>query len=409
MADLNDAEIVIVGGGTIGCAIAHSLAQQGKTDILLIEKEDALVSVTSSQAAGLVGQVRATVDRIKLAMWSVATFSKLQSEPEVNPNWRQVGSLSIAETDARINEFRRLKRLCDECGLQVELIDAAQAKRIWPGLRLDTAKAILWCPSDGYLQPYDLAMSYRHHARRMGVCFATGTAVEDIVVRNRRMAAVKTSKGTVRCETVINAAGAHAYHIAKLVGLELPIIPVRIINCITAPIDGVKPTLPVVRFPDSAVNMRPEVTGLLVGGSRQHTMSVDPRTYGLAKDAPAIQQDLDVLAELIEGITPFFPPIYKSGIRNQIMGWPTFTPDGKFVIGESSQVKGFIMAGGCNANGVAGSAGIGRYVVEAMLEKNPGHYVKSLSPDRFTETGWDWMTAQRMAEDIRRNYVALGR
>ena len=79
MADLNDAEIVIVGGGTIGCAIAYSLAKQGKTDILLIEKEDALVSVTSSQAAGLVGQVRATVDRIKLAMCSVATFSKLQS------------------------------------------------------------------------------------------------------------------------------------------------------------------------------------------------------------------------------------------------------------------------------------------------------------------------------------------
>ena len=67
------------------------------------------------------------------------------------------------------------------------------------------------------------------------------------------------------------------------------------------------------------------------------------------------------------------------------------------------------MAGGCNANGVAGSAGIGRHVVEAMLEKNPGHYVKSLSPDRFTKTGWDWMTAQRMAEDIRRNYVAIGR
>ena len=407
MADLKDAEIVIIGGGAIGVAIAYCLAKEGKTDVLLVEREDAIASVTSAQASGLVSQVRTPADRIKLAMASASIFSELQNQPDANPDWRQVGSLRLAETDARVDEFHRLKKVCDGVGLTVELIDAIEANRLWPGLQLGGVKAILWCPSDGYLQPYNLAMSYRHHAGAMGVRFAIGTAVEDIGVRNRRVATVKTSKGTVRCETVINAAGAHAYHIAKLVGLELPIVPVRIINFITAPIDGIKPTMPIVFFLDRAANMRPEVNGLLIGGSRQYTTSVDPCTYELAEDAPGIQQNLEVLTDLIEATAAYYPPVIEAGIRHQTAGWPTFTPDGSFVIGESSRVKGFVMAGGCNAHGIVGSVGLGRLVVEAMFETNPGDYVKSLSPDRFTESSWDWKTARRMAEDIRRNHTAI--
>ena len=121
------AEIVIIGGGAVGCGVAYSLAKAGKRDILLLEKEPSLAAVTTAQAAGLVGQVRSSVDRVRLAMWSVKTFSELQQDSDANPNWRQVGSLRIAESDARVAEFQRLKATGDEAGLEVALIDAAKS------------------------------------------------------------------------------------------------------------------------------------------------------------------------------------------------------------------------------------------------------------------------------------------
>jgi glycine/D-amino acid oxidase-like deaminating enzyme len=165
MAELADAEIVIVGGGAIGCAVAFRLAEAGRTDVLLIEKEPALASVTTAQAAGLVGQVRSSPDRVRLAMDSVATFAGLERGPGPTPSWRQVGSLRIALTDARVEEFRRVIASCRGAGLEVELLDHAAAEARWPGLVAAPAKAILWCPSDGYLQPYDLAMAYQARAR----------------------------------------------------------------------------------------------------------------------------------------------------------------------------------------------------------------------------------------------------
>ena len=130
----DQAEIVIVGGGAIGCGVAYQLAMAGKRDVLLLEKEAALASVTTAQAAGLVGQVRSSVDRVRLAMWSVETFGALQEEDEASPSWRQVGSLRIAESDDRAEEFRRLLGTCEAAGLEVELIDAAEAARRWPGM-----------------------------------------------------------------------------------------------------------------------------------------------------------------------------------------------------------------------------------------------------------------------------------
>jgi glycine/D-amino acid oxidase-like deaminating enzyme len=154
MATLGDAEIVIIGGGAIGCAIAYRLAEAGKTDVLLVEKNAALASATTAQAAGLVGQVRSAEDRVRLAMDSVATVSRLQRHEGATPSWRQVGSLRIALSDARADEFRRLLAIARRAGLEAELLDQAAAAARWPGRITSEVKAVLWCPSDGYLQPY---------------------------------------------------------------------------------------------------------------------------------------------------------------------------------------------------------------------------------------------------------------
>src|SRR5579872_581908 len=113
MNKIDSAEIIIVGGGAVGCGVAYALAQAGKPDVLVIERASELGQATTSQGAGLCGQVRDSADRVRLAMHSVATFRKLQADPEVKPDWNEAGSLRIALSEARAEEFRRLKKAAD--------------------------------------------------------------------------------------------------------------------------------------------------------------------------------------------------------------------------------------------------------------------------------------------------------
>lgn len=398
----------MIGGGAVGCAVAYSLARAGKTDVLLVEKEPTVAAVTTPQAAGLVGQVRNTVERTKLAMWSVETFSQLQRDEKANPGWRQVGSLRVALTDERVAEFKRMKAVADESGLEADFIDNAAARQKWPAMNFDRAKAVIWCPSDGYLQPSDLTMSYVAHARRLGARFQTKTAVEKVLVRDGRVTGVETSQGRIDCEMVVNAAGSHAYHIAKSVGLELPIVPVRHEYFVTVHAPGLEPTLPVIRIPDSTLYLRAEINSLLCGGWEPKAMSTPPQSFALAESPPPIAPDWDWLGWFAEQLAPEFPQVEDLGVRSVFKGWPTFTPDGRFIVGPSSRVKGFVMAGGCNAHGVSGSAGIGRHVVESILEADPSPYVKSLSPDRFNGQTVDWEASRRQAQHIYETYYHVG-
>lgn len=406
--ELQQAEIVVIGGGAVGCAVAYSLAKAGKTDVLLVEKEPTMAAVTTPQAAGLVGQVRNSVERTKLAMWSVATFSELQRDDKVTPGWRQVGSLRIALCQERVEEFQRMKVVADEAGLECDFIDNRAAHEKWPMMNFDRVLAVLWCPTDGYLQPSDLTMSYVAQARRLGVRFQTKTAVTNVVLKGGRVCGVETDSGPIDCEMVINAAGAHAAHVAQSVGLELPILPVRHEYFITVHADGLEPSLPVLRIPDSTLYLRAEINSLLCGGWEPAAMSTEPSRFTLATSPPPIDPDWDVLGHFAELLAPEIPQVEQLGIRSVFRGWPTFTPDGRFIIGPSSKVPGFVMAGGCNAHGVSGSAGIGRHVVESILEPNPSPYVRSLSPDRFDREQWDWPTARRQAQHVYETYYELG-
>jgi glycine/D-amino acid oxidase-like deaminating enzyme len=406
--DEQRAEIVVIGGGAVGCAVTYSLAKAGKTDVLLLEKESTVAAATTPQAAGLVGQVRNTVERTRLAMWSVETFSQLQQDEHVNPGWRQVGSLRIALCPERVTEFKHMKTVADQAGLEVEFIDNPAAKRMWPALEFDRAHAVLWCPTDGYLQPSDLTMSYVAHARRLGARFQTKTTVEKVMVKKGAVKGVQTDRGMIECEMVVNAAGAHAYDIARSAGLDLPIVPVRHEYFVTVHAEGLQPSLPVIRIPDSTLYLRAEINSLLCGGWEPNALSTDPREFDIGREPPHIEADWDVLGWFAEKLSPEMPQVEQLGIRSVFKGWPTFTPDGRFIVGPSSKVRGFVMAGGCNAHGVSGSAGIGRHVVESILEPNPSPYVRSLSPDRFSREPWDWDSARRQAQHYYETYYDLG-
>jgi glycine/D-amino acid oxidase-like deaminating enzyme len=270
-----------------------------------------------------------------------------------------------------------------------------------------SAKLVLWVPTDGYMRPQAVVNAYAHRCRKAGVRFATSTGVQEIVRVNGRVAAVRTPVGLVHCKTVINAAGAHAYHIARMVGLELPIVPVRHEYFVSTPIDGLHAHLPCFRIPDLALYGRPDETSLLLGGWEPKAVSIDPRSYALNGAPPPVEPDTAVLKSFADDFAPLFPGVQAAGTQRIGKGWPTFTPDGRFVIGPTSRVPGFVMAGGCNAHGISGSAGIGALVVESMLEPKPSLYVRSLSPDRFYDTPWEWAEAMSEARNVYETYYDL--
>ena len=222
------------------------------------------------------------------------------------------------------------------------------------------------------------------------------------------MAAAETDEGPIACETVVNAAGAHGWHVGRLVGLELPVFPVRHHYVITTATDWIRPEMPCLRVPDATLYGRPDVNGLLLGGWEPEGLSVDPRSYPLAGQPPPIEHDWPVLAGFMEQFRPFAGPLADQPIRQVFTGWPTFTPDGRFIVGESGAVPGFVCAVGCNAHGVSGSAGIGRHLVEALIERDPSPYVRSLSPDRFRGGVPDWAAAERMARRVLETYYHVG-
>lgn len=406
MNNLPNAELIVIGGGAVGLGIAYALAKAGKRDLLLLERADEVGAVTTSQGAGLCGQVRDSPDRIKLAMHSVSVFRELQ-QSQVKPDWQEVGSLRVALSERRAEEFCRLKKAADIAGLETHLIEAAEAKRLWPPMDFTTATAILWCPSDGYMTPRNVARAYEHASRQLGVRIATGTSVQAILSSKGRVTGVQTNHGVAECRYVINAAGAHAYHIARLAGLELPIVPVRHEFYVTVPMNGLSPDLPCFRIPELTLYGRVRDGGLLLGGWEPKAVHTDPRSYDITATPPEVVVDWPVLNSFEESFTRLFPGARAAEKSWVGKGWPTFTPDGRFIIGESSRVRGFVMAGGCNAHGISGSGGMGRLLVESLLDPKPSEYVKGLSPDRFTETTWNWDDARRQAQRVYETYYGV--
>ena len=342
MTELRDAEIVIVGGGAIGCAIAYRLTEAGKRDVLLVEKEPALASVTTAQAAGLVGQVR-ELDRPGAARDGLGR--DLPRAPAGGASRARAGARSAASgSRSRTRGWREFERLIASCrgaGLAVELIDRAAGRGALAGpgdrrppRRSCGARATAIC------SPTISRWPTRPARAPQGARFATGVRVTGIMLKGGAVAGIETDRGRIRCQTVINAAGAHAWHVARMVGLELPIVPVRHQYLITVPTGGIRPDWPCLRVPDATLYGRPDVNALLLGGWEPAAVSCDPRSYPLTGEPPAIEPDWPVLAELRRAAGAALPAgRARPGVRHVFRGWPTFTPDGRFIVGASRRSR----------------------------------------------------------------------
>ncbi|MGH2401038.1 MAG: NAD(P)/FAD-dependent oxidoreductase, partial [bacterium] len=260
----DEAQAVIVGGGVTGCSIAYHLTQMGWRDIVLVER-GALTGGSTHRAAGLIGQLRGTYNLTRMIMYSVELYGRLRAETGIDPDWLQVGSIRLASSALRMEEIRRMAVQAKAFGLEVELLTPRKALELCPIIGDRDLVGGAYIPTDGRIDPSGLTYALAHGARSRGCEIHAQTAVTGIDVRNGRVHAVTTTQGTIRTPVVVCASGVWSWHVGRLVGVAVPIVPVEHHYMMTAPF-GVPRNLPTFRDPDLRIYGREEVRGLLVGG-----------------------------------------------------------------------------------------------------------------------------------------------
>ncbi len=390
------ASTVIVGGGIWGLSTAYHLARAGGTDVQVLERNDELFDETTSQAAGLVGQIRATPLMRRAVRYAIDLFAGFERETGHDPGFRQVGSLLLALTPERMASFEEHVEHANGNGVEARFVDGAEMSRLAPHLDVSRAEGGYFVPEDGYVDPRQCAEAFRAAAEDLDVGILTGTAVTGLSVHDGRAVGVETDRGPVEAERVVVTAGPWTGILAKMTGHEPAMVPIRHQRVTTVPASGIPDHHPVVRVTDASCYLRPEDGGYLYG-----FFEPDPTSYDLEK-LPAgfktsdIERPVEVMEEARERLSPVFPVLRSLGIADYKRGLTTFAPDGAYLIGPVPQVGGLFAATGCAALGIAGSAAVGRWLADWVTWGDPGEDLSSVDPKRFGERAADleWVRAQ---------------
>ncbi|MGB7875569.1 MAG: FAD-dependent oxidoreductase [Anaerolineales bacterium] len=382
MADFpSQAQVVIIGGGVGGCSIAYHLTLMGWKDVVILERHE-LTSGSTWHSAGLVGQMRSDANLTRLMHYSTELYKRLKNETGQDPAWREVGGLRLASSAERLEEIKRLVGMAGSFGVPMELISAKEAQEMFPLMTIDGVVGAAYTPNDGMIDPTMLTNALAAGAKSRGAKIIQETNVEGINLKNGRVSEVVTDKGTIKTEVVVNAAGQWGGEVGKMVGLNLPVVPMAHLYAITKPIEGVGHDIPTLRDPDLLVYWREEVGGFVTGGYERN-----PAPFGL-KGIPRnfkyqlLPPDWERFTPLMENSIKRVPILEKAEIRQLLNGPEGFTPDGEFLLGPTA-VKGFWVACAFCAHGLAGAGGIGKVMAEWIIEGHPEWDLWRLDVRRF--------------------------
>ncbi|GAA4080622.1 FAD-dependent oxidoreductase [Actinomadura miaoliensis] len=376
------ARVVVIGGGVGGTSIAYHLAELGERDVVLVERAD-LTSGSTFHSAGLVGQLRADPTLTRMNMYSAELYRRLQQGDDP-PGWVECGGIRLAGTPERMQEIRRQIGWARTFGLPLDEISPDEAKAMFPLMSTEGVVGAAYLATDGYVDPSQLTYSLAAGARAGGVRIFTRTRVLGVEVKDGRVTGVRTDRGDVEAEIVVNCGGMFAAEIGRMAGVRVPIVPMSHQYLVTEPLrtrsgpGGGRGRLPTLRDPDHLVYFREEVDGLLMGGYERDSASWSlPDDGGNGHDAiPAdfngrlLAEDWDRFEEITANSQLRVPAMADAGIRKLINGPEAFTPDNEFCLGET-EVAGFFVAAGFCAHGIAGAGGIGKVMAEWITAGEP--------------------------------------
>ena len=375
------AQVVIIGGGVGGVSIAYHLAKMGWRDVVVLERHE-LTAGSTWHSAGLVGQMRSDANLTRMMHYSTDLYRRLKDETGHDPAWREVGGLRLASSPERMEDLKRLVGLARSFGVPMELLSPKEAWEMFPLMSLDGVLGAAFTPNDGTIDPTGLTNALATGAKQCGAQIWIETNVEAINLKKGRVEEVVTNRGTIKTEIVVNAAGQWGGFVGKMVGLNLPVVPMAHLYIVTKPIEGVRHDFPTLRDPDLLVYWREEVGGITTGGYER-----DPAPFGL-KGIPyefkyqLLPPDWERFSPLMENSIKRVPAVETAEIIQLLNGPEGFTPDGEFLLGPTA-VKGFWVACAFCAHGLAGAGGIGKVMAEWIIDGNPEYDVWRLDVRRF--------------------------
>jgi len=377
------ARVVVVGGGVIGASVAYHLAHLGMPDVVLLER-DRLTSGTTWHAAGLMATFGSTSQTsTELRMYTRDLYARLEAETGQATGLRQVGLIELAIEPGRLEEYRRVAAFNRLCGVEVHEISPGEVARLFPMARVDDVLAGFYIPADGRVNPVDVTMALAKGARMRGARILEGVPVTGFLQHQGAVTGVRTGRGDVEAEYVVNCAGMWARQLGELAGVNIPLQAAEHYYLLTEPIEGVDAGWPVLEDPASYGYYREEGGGLMLG---LFEPACAPWSVGGIPDGFSFGElppDWDRMAPYLERTMSRIPVVAQLGIKKFFCGPESFTPDLLPIVGEAPELKNYFVAAGLNSIGILTGGGIGRVVARWIAEGRPDIDVTGINIDRL--------------------------
>lgn len=366
------ADIVIIGGGISGAAIAYNLAKKGMKNIIVVEKRFIASGATGACGAGI-RQQWGTEMNCKIAKMSCDFFETANDVLEYDGDieFKQGGYLLLATSDKEKEQFRRNITLQNSLGINSKELTLEEAKEIVPILNTEGYVSAAYYDKDGHLNPFHATLAFANAAEKLGVEFLKYTEVTDIVVEDGKVTCVVTDKGLIETNKVVNAAGGHSKEIADMVGLDLPVYSERHQILVTEPIDPILSTM-VMSFTGNFYCQQVPHGGLVMGRGD----AGEPRDGN-------INSGWHFLDEMAKTITTLLPPLKKAMVIRQWAGLYNLTPDRQPILGPVNEVEGFYLAVGFSGHGFMFGPATGILMAEMIMGEETSIDISALNLYRF--------------------------
>ncbi len=404
--DLPDsAQIIVIGGGIIGCSTAYHLARDHDADVLLLE-QGKLTGGSTWHAAGLVGQLRSSASITQVLKYSVDLYRRLAEETGLETGWKMSGCLRLACNEERWTEYRRLATTAGSFAMEMHLLSPAEVKAMWPLMHTDDLVGATFLPTDGQASPSDITQSLAKGARLHGARIIEGVTVTGFEMDNGRITAVLTNAGSVACEKVVNCAGMWSRQVGAMAGINVPLQAVKHQYVITEPVEGLSADSATVRDPDRRTYFKEEVGGLVFGGYEPNPVSWTTDDIPGSFEFQLFDDDWDHFEQHMTEAVDRVPALAETGVKQMINGPESFTPDGNFILGSAPECTNMYVGAGFNAFGIASGGGAGWVLAKWVVDDEPPMDLWVVDIRRFSELHRDrgWVN-ERTLEAYSKHYT----
>ena len=399
------AQIVVIGGGIIGCSTAYHLARDHKADVILLE-QNRLTAGSTWHAAGLVGQLRSSASITQVLRYSVDLYSKLEAETGLATGWKMTGCIRLATNEQRMIEYRRLATTARSFGMEMQLITPSEVKALWPLMNISDLLGASYLPTDGQASPSDITQSLAKGARMHGARIFEGVRVTGFTFDKGRIVSLETNQGSIVCDKVVNCGGQWARQIGALAGVSVPLQPMKHQYIITEPIPGLARNAPTLRDPDLRTYFKEEVGGLVMGGYEPNpqawTTGDVPEDFAFK----LFDDDYDHFEPHMLAAIARVPALENVGVRKMMHAPESFTSDGHFILGKAPECGNFFVGAGFNAFGIASGGGAGWVLAQWVASGEAPMDLWAVDIRRFSavHANRDWLR-ERVVEATAKHYT----